>query len=288
MKRWLIACWPPNTLASSWGGTGSTWRRYADSDGYEKDNPRPDAWRYRDWVIEAINRDLPFDQFTIEQLAGDLLPGASPLQQLATAFHRQTLTNTEGGTDKEEFRVEATFDRTETTGSIWLGLTLTCARCHSHKYDQISQREYYQLFAFFNNCNEVNTEIARSEAALEKYQRDKAVYDAPCRRIATAIHTGPPSPAAGNRHLDRGNVGPLGRSRRIATGTPPLDSRLRQGNQPGNPFSPGRGALLVSGPVADKDSYTLVFELPELPLTGLRLEVLPRGIAPRVRSRAGR
>ncbi len=128
--------------------------RYADSDGYEKDNPRPDAYRYRDWVIDAINDDMPFDQFTIEQLAGDLLPDATPLQRLATAFHRQTLTNTEGGTDQEQFRVEACFDRTETTGAIWLGLTVGCARCHSHKYDAISQREYYQMFAFFNNADE--------------------------------------------------------------------------------------------------------------------------------------
>ncbi|MFM8729361.1 MAG: DUF1549 domain-containing protein, partial [Planctomycetaceae bacterium] len=115
--------------------------RYADSDGYEKDNARPDAWRYRDWVIDAINQDLPFDQFTIQQLAGDLLPESEPLQKLATAFHRQTLTNTEGGTDQEEFRVEACFDRTETTGQVWLGLTVGCARCHSHKYEQLTQRE---------------------------------------------------------------------------------------------------------------------------------------------------
>jgi mono/diheme cytochrome c family protein len=139
-----------------WGRHWLDKARYADSDGYEKDRPRPNAWRYRDWVINAINRDMPFDQFTIEQLAGDLLPDASPTQKLATAFHRQTLTNTEGGTDKEEFRVEATFDRTETTSAIWMGLTMTCARCHTHKYDQITQHEYYQLFAFFNNSNEAN------------------------------------------------------------------------------------------------------------------------------------
>ena len=101
--------------------------RYADSDGYEKDRPRPDAWRYRDWVIAAVNADLPLDEFTIEQLAGDLLPGASADQQLATAFHRQTLTNTEGGTDQEEFRVAAIFDRVATTGTVWLGLTVGCA-----------------------------------------------------------------------------------------------------------------------------------------------------------------
>lgn len=144
-----------------WGRHWLDKARYADSDGYEKDNHRADAWRYRDWVINAINNDMPFDQFTIEQLAGDLLPEAGPLQSLATAFHRQTLTNTEGGTDKEQWRVAAVMDRTETLGTVWLGLSVGCARCHSHKYDQITQREYYQLYAYFNNGDEVNTEVPK-------------------------------------------------------------------------------------------------------------------------------
>ncbi|MGV3485999.1 MAG: PSD1 and planctomycete cytochrome C domain-containing protein [Planctomycetaceae bacterium] len=143
-----------------WGRHWLDKARYADSDGYEKDRPRFNAWRYRDWVIQAINDDLPFNEFTIQQLAGDLLPEASPMQKLATAFHRQTLTNTEGGADQEEFRVEATFDRTETTAAVWMGLTLGCARCHSHKYDQISHQEYYQLFAFFDDADEAEMEWA--------------------------------------------------------------------------------------------------------------------------------
>jgi hypothetical protein len=138
-----------------WGRHWLDKARYADSDGYEKDNHRPDAWRYRDWVIDAINRDLPFDEFTIEQLAGDLLPEATAEQHLATAFHRQTLTNTEGGVDQEQFRVAAVMDRTETLGTVWLGLSVGCARCHTHKYDQITQQEYYQLYAFFNNADEI-------------------------------------------------------------------------------------------------------------------------------------
>lgn len=136
-----------NHYGERWGRHWLDKARYADSDGYEKDNPRPNAWRYRDWVIDAINSDLPYDQFSIEQLAGDLLDKATPAERLATAFHRQTLTNTEGGTDQEEFRVEATFDRTETVVAIWMGLTMTCARCHTHKYDQITQHEYYQTFS---------------------------------------------------------------------------------------------------------------------------------------------
>lgn len=142
-----------------WGRHWLDKARYADSDGYEKDRARPNAWRFRDWVINAINQDIPFDQFSIKQLAGDLMDGASPLDQLATAFHRQTLTNTEGGTDQEEFRVKAVVDRVNTTGTVWLGLTLGCAQCHNHKYDQITQREYYKLFAFFNNGDEANAEV---------------------------------------------------------------------------------------------------------------------------------
>jgi len=130
--------------------------RYADSDGYEKDWVRPHAWRYRHWVIEALNRDLPFDQFTIEQIAGDLLPNSTIDQQVATGFHRNALTNREGGVNIEQFRFEKVVDQINTVGTVWLGLTVGCAQCHDHKYDPVSQKEYYQLFAFFNNAEEVN------------------------------------------------------------------------------------------------------------------------------------
>jgi hypothetical protein len=132
--------------------------RYADSDGYEKDRPRPHAWRYRNWVIDALNADMPFDRFTVEQLAGDLLPGATAEQLAATGFHRNTLHNTEGGADPEEDRVKKTVDRTNTLGTVWLGLTVGCAQCHTHKYDPITQREYYSLYAFFNSINEVDVD----------------------------------------------------------------------------------------------------------------------------------
>jgi hypothetical protein len=124
--------------------------RYADTNGYEKDGGRP-IWPYRDWVIRAFNGDMPFDRFTIEQLAGDLLPGATLDQRIATGFHRNTMANTEGGIDDEEFRVAAIVDRVNTTMQVWMGTTLACAQCHDHKYDPYAQREYFQLFAFFNN-----------------------------------------------------------------------------------------------------------------------------------------
>ncbi len=137
-----------------WGRYWLDLARYADSDGYEKDGVRPYAYRYRDWVIDALNRDMPYDQFAIEQLAGDLLPGADTSDLMATGFQRNTLTNKEGGIDPEEDRVKQAVDRTNTTATVFLGLTLGCAQCHSHKYDPISQREYYQFYAFYNAAME--------------------------------------------------------------------------------------------------------------------------------------
>lgn len=153
-----------------WGRHWLDLARYADTDGYEVDGPRPNAWYWRDWVIEAINSDLPLDRFTIEQLAGDLLPAASPDQHLATAFHRQTLTNKEGGVDAEEYRVEAVIDRVSTTATVWLGLTLGCAQCHDHPSDPFTQREFFQLFAFFNNADEA--QLQTSSADGEEIQLD--------------------------------------------------------------------------------------------------------------------
>ncbi len=149
-----------------WGRHWLDLARYADSNGYTIDGPRS-IWKYRDWVIEALNRDLAFDQFTIEQLAGDLLPGATLDQQVATGFHRNTLKNEEGGTDPEQFRVEAVADRVNTTGQVWLGLTVGCARCHDHKYDPLTQREYYELFAFFNQCDEPTLPVPSPDEAAQ-------------------------------------------------------------------------------------------------------------------------
>ena len=127
--------------------------RYADSNGYSIDAPRQ-MWKYRDWVVAALNRDLPYDQFVIEQLAGDLLPDATVEQRIATGFNRNTQINKEGGIDPEQFRIEAVLDRVNTFGTAFLGLTVSCAQCHDHKFDPISQKDYYSLFAFFNNTVE--------------------------------------------------------------------------------------------------------------------------------------
>ena len=126
--------------------------RYADSHGFEKDLPRV-MWKYRDWVIDALNQDMPFDRFTIEQIAGDMLPNATPAQQIASGFHRNAMTNEEGGIDPEEAHYEVLVDRVNTTATVWLGSTLGCAQCHNHKYDPFSQKDYYRMMAFFGNSD---------------------------------------------------------------------------------------------------------------------------------------
>jgi len=160
--------------------------RYADSDGYEKDSGRPWAWRYRDWVIQAFNNDMPYDRFVIEQLAGDLLPDATQETKLATGFHRNTLTNHEGGADPEQYRVEQVIDRVNTTGKVFLGLTIGCAQCHDHKYDPISQREYYQFFSFFNSDVEKDIE-APLPGERERYEVAKKEHEAKQSELKAAV-----------------------------------------------------------------------------------------------------
>lgn len=158
---------------------------YADTDGYLTDQTRPVAWRYRAWLVDALNDGMPFDQFTIEQLAGDLLPEATIQQKLATGLLRQTLSNREGGADPVEFRVKQVIDRTSMVGEIWMGLTVGCAQCHDHKYDDISQQEFYELYAFLDAADEINIdaplpdEREAYEAALPEYHRRRKELLAP-------------------------------------------------------------------------------------------------------------
>ncbi len=171
--------------------------RYADTNGYEKDRPRS-MWPYRDWVIRAYNDDLPFDRFTIEQLAGDMLPNAGTESRVATGFHRNTMINEEGGIDPLEFRFHALVDRVNTNGTVWLGLTLLCVQCHTHKYDPIPHQDYYRLMAFLNGSDEVEMpvpdpfitqrreeharKVAAAEAALEsKFPPDGELQWAPLK-----------------------------------------------------------------------------------------------------------
>jgi hypothetical protein len=150
-----------------WGRHWLDAARYADSDGFEKDKSRQ-VWFYRDWVINALNRDLPYDQFIIEQLAGDLLPSATQDQKVATGFLRNSMINEEGGVDPEQFRMEAMFDRMDAIGKSILGLTIQCAQCHNHKFDPLTQAEYYKMFAFLNNDHEANIAVYTPEEQMRR------------------------------------------------------------------------------------------------------------------------
>jgi hypothetical protein len=150
-----------------WGRQWLDAARYADSDGFEKDKQRA-VWFYRDWVVDAINRDLPYDQFVIEQLAGDLLPNPTQDQLVATGFLRNSMINEEGGVDPEQFRMEAMFDRMDAIGKSMLGLTIQCAQCHNHKFDPLTQREYYEIFAFLNNSHEASIAAYTADEQMKR------------------------------------------------------------------------------------------------------------------------
>jgi hypothetical protein len=142
--------------------------RYADTDGFQGDADRTN-WPWRDWVVNAFRTNMPFDRFTLEQCAGDLLPGNGPEQVLATAFHRHHMTNGEGGRDPEESRIDYVIDRVNTVGTAWLGLTLGCCQCHDHKYDPVSQADYYRMSAFFDSIDE-DGKAGKAAKPYLKYQ----------------------------------------------------------------------------------------------------------------------
>jgi hypothetical protein len=229
--------------------------RYADSAGYGSDPLRLNIWPYRDWVINAFNRNLPYDRFTILQIAGDLLPDPTLEDRIATAFHRNTMTNTEGGTDDEEFRVAAIKDRVDTTGQVWMGLTIGCAKCHSHKYDPITQEEYYRFYAIFDQTADADrgdesptVPVSSPEVAAKAREIDGKV-------AALQAKLGKDTPAAEASKI-KAEVAALKKSRPKITEVPvmvelPADRRrtsrlLRKGNflDPGDPVKPGVPAAL--------------------------------------------
>jgi len=182
--------------------------RYADSSGYQGD-PERTMWPWRDWVVRAINADMPYDQFTVDQLAGDLLPKATLEQKIATGFNRNHMFNAEGGRIAEETRVENVMDRVETTGTVWLGLTVGCARCHDHKYDPLTNREYYQLYAYFNNTSEsgagrggqnapaVDVATAAERAELDAAEKEVKAAAAEVEKSEIELFTRPKGQPAG-------------------------------------------------------------------------------------------
>jgi hypothetical protein len=159
-----------------WGRLWLDAARYADSDGFEKDKPRF-VWAYRDWVINSYNRDLPYDQFVIQQIAGDLLPKAAQDQVAATGFLRNSMINEEGGVDPEQFRMEAMYDRMDAIGKGVLGLTIQCAQCHTHKFDPLTQTEYYRLFAFLNTCDESNIAVYTPDEQMKRADIFRQIHE---------------------------------------------------------------------------------------------------------------
>ncbi|HLN32836.1 MAG TPA: DUF1553 domain-containing protein [Gemmataceae bacterium] len=248
--------------------------RYADSAGYGSD-PLRTIWRYRDWVIDAYNRNLPYDKFTIDQIAGDLLPKPTLDERMATAFHRNTMTNTEGGTDREEFRVAAVKDRVDTTLQVWMGLTMGCAKCHNHKYEPITQAEYYRFYAFFNQTADADR------------PDEKPVLQAPTREIEEQI-----------RHIDA-RIATL--KTKLDSQTPELAAAERQWQAEFDQQPAWRtldvvsarseaGAHLVSLPDRSlraeginppHDTYTISGRTDLHGLTALRLETIPDPTLPR-------
>jgi|UniRef100_UPI003783F353 hypothetical protein len=261
--------------------------RYADSHGFQRDDLR-EVWAWRDWVVNALNANMPFDQFTLEQIAGDLLPNATPEQIIATGFHRCTPTNVEAGTEPEESRINQVIDRVNTTGAVWLGTTLECAQCHNHKYDPITQRDYYSLLAYYNNTEK------EAERTNPKVPGSIQFKGSPFQIKDTGREAQRQQLTAQLKALD---VQITARQQQIAGA----------GKQGGNPAGAGSdqseavqalkptafltesdaeselqadGSVLLTGPVPETDTYTFEAELSGGDLSGLMLEALTHASIP--------
>ena len=263
--------------------------RYADTNGYEKDRPRT-IWPYRDWVINALNADKPFDQFTVEQIAGDMLPGSTLDQKIATGFHRNTMLNEEGGIDPNEFRFHAMTDRVATTGATWLGLTLGCAQCHTHKFDPLTHREYFQLMAFMNNADEPDIDLPQADAEEQQKKNTalaakllaelpekwaakhapKPVENSEAQPQASSPDSTPtPKPA-----LDEKFAAWLARERARTVQWQPLRPASAKSNMPLLTIEPD-ASVFRNGDISKSDTYELHFRDVPAGVTAIRLEALP-------------
>lgn len=254
--------------------------RYADTNGYQGDPTRA-MWYWRDWAVAALNGNQPFDQFTLEQLAGDLLPSPTQAQLIATGFHRNHMINGEGGRIAEESRIDYVQDRVETTGTVWLGLTFNCCRCHDHKFDPIAQREYYQLAAYFNSIEETGGNDARglanpvmSLASAEQQQRLTQLRDSE-QQANKARDTAEQAARAEQADWE---------AKLVAAGTTDDKTPLRWTPLEPNELTAehgttlkhlGTGVVSAEGTSPPQETYTLLFPAPGQPVTGLLLEALP-------------
>ncbi len=243
--------------------------RYADTNGYEKDRPRS-IWPYRDWVINAFNANMPFDQFTVDQIAGDLLPNATDAQRIATGFHRNAMLNEEGGIDAAEDWFKRSVDRANTTSTVFLGLTMACAQCHTHKFDPITQREYYEFFAFFNDATEETLRLKNANTEAKRSEIDEQVA-----RLDAMMTWGGLRDTAERPRLE----------------TWVADVREKSASWKIEPVSVNSangatmdvlddGSVLATGDIPNDDTYTIELPLNDLPVSAIRLEVLPHESLP--------
>ena len=269
--------------------------RYADSNGFQADQLR-DSWAFRDWVIEAMNADMPYDRFTIEQIAGDLLPTANAAQRIATGFHRTPTCNVEAGVHPEENRVNQVVDRVNTTGLVWLGTTLECAQCHSHKYDPFSQEEYYQLFAFFNNTPlEVKGKGGVSfdfwgptmdlplsaEQRARKQQAEKKLAEAE-RKLAGAKEAAEKSFGVWLADQRTALISKSDADKPLAAPVWSVLKPLAHESSGGETFRPlPDHSLLVGGATGDKSVYEIETAAPAGHLASIQLETLTHDELPR-------
>jgi hypothetical protein len=249
--------------------------RYADTNGHEKDNRRS-IWKYRDWVIDALNRDMPFDRFTIEQIAGDMLPDATVEQKIATGFHRNAMTNEEGGVDPDESMYEVLVDRVNTTATVWLGTTLACAQCHNHKYDPFSQKDYFRLLAFFANSDYESRSFgdgtryfeSRLDLATPEQEQARTRVQADIDRLEQQLKTVTPEVRDAQARWEE--------SLRAAerSWTPLSITSATATNGVALTVLPD-GSVLASGPNPKLTSYTVRAATTLQGMTGIRLEALP-------------
>jgi Protein of unknown function (DUF1553)/Protein of unknown function (DUF1549)/Planctomycete cytochrome C len=265
-----------------WAGPWLDLARYADTHGYEADDRRV-AWKFRDWVIQALNQNMSFKQFTIDQIAGDMLPGATVDQKIATGFHRNTMLNQEGGVDDEEYRWYNLIDRVNTTASVWLGSTMACAQCHNHKYDPFTQKEYYKFLAFFDNSDYYVSNMGQGEGwvvepelelpTAEQYAKSKEIRDE-VAKLQGVLETSTPELEAHQKTWE---------------------NELKRAEEEWRVLRPSRytssggatlnvmsdGSVLAAGKNPEADTYTLQARLEGSGITGLRLEVLQDPSLPR-------
>ena len=256
--------------------------RYSDTNGYEKDRPRS-IWPYRDWVIRALNDDLPYDDFTVQQLAGDMLADASLSTRIATGFHRNTMLNEEGGIDPLEYRFYAMVDRVATTGTVWLGLTIGCAQCHTHKYDPITHTDYYRFMALMNNADEPDLEIEISDVVDERsrIQREIEQLERELPKQFPPSDGNEPEEVRRKKNYEESFQGWLASAQQQTIAWSTITPRQLETNLPRLERLPD-GSILSTGDITKRDVFRLHFELsPEqLPISAFRLEALPHASLP--------